>query len=555
MHNVAYTKIERGLDVQKKLIKGAIKLAEAVVDTLGPNGYTVIIDRPNGDPIVTQDGVTVARHIKLGNAVENQGAQIMKQGANRAQSQSGDGTTTATLLAMAILKKVLDLGHSVNASLVKEGMTAAMNDLVQFLNADALLVDLDSESGIEMLEKVAFISSNNDSMISSLIHRAVVHSKGRNPIKINKARGNECYVESLEGMIFYNSVHHDYFLEQLGVTNEVVFEKARIFVTDHDIVSLADISHVIEHAFRLAENQETRFPLIIIAPEFSQKALHVLFQNLSQFKELKVIALKAPEFGIQQSYCLHDIAIYTGGRAILKSEFEHLQDMQDVDPEEILGTSKMEIKRDQYAIINGRYDAEALKQRIDYLDKLIEEEESGYMQDKLMQRKAKLMGSISIIFVGAETPVEADEIHDRVDDAVNAVKGAIAEGVVKGGGVALMESVIKLNKLRNNDNVHLQKHEDFLSGYKMVLAAAMEPFFKIVINAEKDTEEHYDVLFNSGFKKMINIRTGKIVDIFEEKILDPKKITVNALKSAVSISSTLMSTRTSITGYVGESEE
>jgi chaperonin GroEL len=311
----------------------------------------------------------------------------------------------------------------------------------------------------------------------------------------------------------------------------------------------------LEHTFENSASQETRYPLIIIAPEFSQAALHVLFNNLSKFKEVKIIALKAPEFGIQQSYTLHDIAIYTGGKAILKSEFDHLQDMNDVPVEEILGHAKMEIKRDQYAILEGRYDKEKLDQRIDYLNQLIDEEEASYMQDKLMQRKAKLMGSISIIFVGAETPVEADEIHDRVDDAVNAVKGAIAEGVVKGGGVALMESCWKTAILRENDKEHNSNKRDFHLGYNIVLDAGMTPFKRIITNAEKEWEPCYNILKKSNFMQMMNIRSEEVVDIYEAKILDPKKITVNALKSAVSISSTLMSTRTSITGYVGESEE
>lgn len=554
MHNVAYTKIARGKDAQKKIIEGAIKLAEAVVDTLGPNGYTVIIDKPNSDPIITKDGVTVARHIKLGNAIENQGAQAMKQGANRAQSQSGDGTTTATLLAMEILKKVLELPENVNASLVKQGMDAAMKDIVAFLNADALLVDLDTDNGMDILEKVAFISSNNDEKIAQLILEAVKHSKGKNPIKINKSRNNECYVETLQGMIYYNSVHHDFFLESLGVTNELELKNARVFVTDHDIVSLRDISMVLEYAHAQSKSLDTRFPLVIIAPEISQPALHSMFSNMARIPDLKVIALKLPEFGIQSSYTAHDIAIYTGGKAILKSEFDTIQDMNDLPVDSILGTCEMQIKRDQYAIINGVYEKDVFDKRINYLEGLIEEEESGYMQDKLMERKAKLMGSISIIFVGAETPVEADEIHDRVDDAVNAVKGAISEGVVKGGGVALWESSSKAMTLRMDDQIHWNNSNDYHLGYKMVIAACDKPFKKIVENSEKEIEELSEILLNSDFQKMYNVRSEKIVDIYQDRILDPKKITVNSLKSAVSISSLLMSTRTSITGYVGESE-
>lgn len=557
MNNVVYTKISKGWDTQKKIIAGAIELAEAVVETLGPNGYTVTIDKSNGEQIVTKDGVTVARAIKLGNAIRNQGAQIMKQGANRAQSQSGDGTTTATLLAMEILKRVLEMAEneSYNTSLVKEGMTAAMNDIIQFLNADSLQIDLKTELGLNILEKVAFISANNDEMIAKLVHEAVVHSKGENPIKINKARNNECYVETLKGMIFYNTVHHDYFLEGLGVSNELVLESPKIFITDHDIVSLRDLSYVLEYMHKSCSSAESRFPLVIIAPEISQQALHGLFRTMSEVKEMKIIALKLPEFGIQQSYTAHDIAIYTGGKAILKSEFDNIYDMETIPVEEILGKAKMEIKRDQYAIIDGQYNQETLDKRIDFLNKLIEEEESGYMQDKLQQRKAKLMGSISIIFVGAETPVEAEEIHDRIDDAVNAVKGALAEGVVKGGGVALLECVSKTFALRAGDKKHFDNHKDYLKGYGMVLQACRMPFIQIIKNAEKDFEAFLKITEINNYSKMLNVRTEAIVDIFEEKILDSKKITVNSLRSAVSIASTIMSTKTSITSFVGDSEE
>jgi len=555
MNNVAYTKIARGPEVQKQIIQGAIELAEAVVDTLGPNGYTVVIDRSDGDQLVTKDGVTVARSIKLGNAIRNQGAQIMKQGANKAQSLSGDGTTTATLLAMSILKEIIDMPTNYSVALVKEGMTAAKNDIVQFLNADSLQVDLEDENGADILEAVAYISSNNDSMISDLIVQAISHSKGKNPIKINKARLNKSYVENKEGMIYYNSVHHDFFMEMFGVSNEIALNNARLFITDHEIVAMKDLSHIIEHFFSSSQNVDTRYPLVIIAPDISKSALQGIFRNMTQFKDLKIIALKLPEFGIQQAYTAHDIAIYTGGKAILKSEFESLSDMHTIPVDDILGTARMEISRDQYAIMNGNYDKDALEKRINYLDELIEEEEASYMQDKLIQRKAKLMGNIAIIFVGAETQVEADEIHARVDDAVNAVKGAIAEGVVKGGGVAFLESVEKVEVLREEDPAHFSQLEDYLFGYESIINACKKPFSKILKNAEEDPDIALEILKNSKYSKMYNVRTKEVVDIFENKILDPKKVTVNSLKSAVSIASVLMSTKTSITGFVGKSEK
>tara|TARA_A100000172_G_C3044260_1_gene111887 strand:- start:72078 stop:73760 length:1683 start_codon:yes stop_codon:yes gene_type:complete len=560
MENVSYTKIKRGWDIQKQMIQGAIELAEAVVDTMGPSGYTVIIDRPNDDPLVTKDGVTVARHIKLGNPIRNQGAQILKQVANRAQSQSGDGTTTATLLAKVILETILEFEEHTSWAKAKQGMTDALNDITKFLEADSIQIDLETEIGLDIMENVAFISSNNDKMISSLVLEALKHSKGKNPIKINQARGSECYVENMEGMIHYNSVHHDFFLEALGVTNEIVLKNSKLFITDHEINSLSEISSVMTHVWNSFKNEETRYPLIIIAPDINVKALHLMFENMAKLvdengKRMQIIALKLPEFGVQASYVANEMAIYTGGRAVLKSEFQELQDANTLDPDEILGRAEMHIKRDQYSIINGQYDKDKLQQRINYLDELIEEEESGYMQDKLMQRKAKLMGSISIIFVGAETPVEAEEIHARVDDAVNAVKGALAEGVVKGGGVALYESCYKLDALKQKDVDHLQKDADYIKGYDTILASCFAPFEKIIENSGKSVEAYRNKLLTTNFKEMYNVRTEEVVNIFDAKIFDPKKITVNSLKSAISVASTLMSTRTSITGFVGKSEE
>lgn len=558
MNNVSYTKIHRGPEVQKRMIQGAIKIAEPVVETLGPSGKTVSIDMQT-DPLVTQDGVTVARSIKLGNAVENHGAQLLKQVANRAQAQNGDGTTTATLIAKTILESILELNPESNLADVKEGMKAALLDIENQLVANSISVDIEKKEGFEILKSVAYISSNNDKMIAELITEAVEHSKGKNPIKINEGRKNYSYVENMDGMVYYNSVHHDLFMDVLGVTGEKVIKKAKMFFTDHDIVHLRDIAAPLEDCVNKYNDESTRYSLVIVCPEFSKPALEGLFSNIHRYRQqgikLEIIAVKAPEFGIQQSYTLKEMGIYTGGRAILKSEFTNIQDSHEVDIQNLLGEGEFHVKRDQYSIVKGKYNKEKLDAHINYLDELIEEEESGFMQDKLSQRKAKLKGSISIIFVGAETKVEADETRERIDDAVNAVKGAISNGVVKGGGVALYEAQNEISKLRLEDPEHEKKSEHYKIGFNIVLKACSSPFYQIAENADINRIECSSVLLQSNFKQMINIRTNKVVDILEAKIFDPCKITVNSLKAALSVATTILTTKTCITAYVGPAEE
>lgn len=559
MENVAYTKIH--FDTQKKLIEGAIELANVVELTMGPGGWTISIDRPNDDPLITKDGVTVARSIKIGNSVKNHGCQIIKQVANQAQKENGDGTTTAIVLAKALLSGIQELWETnekdVNILDVQEGIKVALHDLSQYIIAHK--IDVDIEKDIEILSNVAYISANNDESVSKLIMKAVEHSKGMYPIKINDARDHISYVESLKGMVYYNSVHHQLFMEILGVSGEKKIKNAKIFCTDHEISHLRDIAPLIEDVVSNADNPSERYTLVIICPTITENTLYNLFTNLNRWmaqgKKIEIVAVKAPEFGLEQTQILRDIAIFTGGKAVLKSEFQHMQDFHELPIEDFYGTAEFHLSRDQYSIVNGQYNEKAMEAHLGFIEEAIEEEESGYLKEKLVQRKAKLKGSVSIIYVGGETQAEQQELKARVDDAVNATKRAIKDGIVKGGGTALLEAVAEMLALRAKDIDHIKKNDSFKHGYQIMTAAAQRPFRTIYYNAGYSVDKAMTIFTASKFKSIVNARTHEVQTIEEAKIYDPCSITINSLKAAVSMATTVLSTKASITNFVGKPED
>lgn len=545
-----YTKVDLGESVQGKLLKGAIKLAVPVVETLGPGGRTVVIH--NDEVVATKDGVTVARSITLGDPIENAGAQILKQVANQTQSKSGDGTTTATLLAMRIFEILLGtLNSEDNRMSVKKGMETAREVISNYVIKDSVLVDLLTDEGRAMIKAVAHIASNNDEVVASLVSKAIDTSMGTNPIKVEMARENSCYVESYEGMVYYNSVLSPLFLENMDSTGELHLKRARVFITDFHVMNMMDLSGALEYYVdRVHQGEEKEIELVVIAPEMSEEALRGLGNNMVKYKyqgkTMKVIALKAPGMGQEMIDQLRDMATFVGGVPILKSDFANIDEFGDLKMEEILGTCEVKIKRDQYSIINGQYDKKAMDLKIKYLSEMYDEEESGYMRDRIAERKAKLLGNISVIFVGANSPLEAKEIYDRVDDAVNAVKGAIEGGVVKGGGVALLKASMDAAEHKWGG---YQDTDAFHKGFDAVLMACRSPFERILGNAERDVEQGMELVVTSGFKKIYDVIGGNEVDILEQRIVDPRKVTISALDSAVSVASVFMSTRTTIINH------
>jgi len=513
--------IKFDLEARDGIKRGVDALANAVKVTLGPKGRNVIIGKSFGAPIVTKDGVSVAKEIELEDELENMGAQMVKEVASKTNDLAGDGTTTATVLAQAIVKEGLkNVAAGANPMDLKRGIDKAVEVIVADLDKQSKKVG-DSK---EMIRQVAAISANNDDMIGDLIAQAFSKVGKEGVITVEEAKGTETYVDVVEGMQFDRGYLSPYF-----VTNSekmtTSLDQPYILLIDKKISTMKDLMPVLEPV------AQTGKPLLIIAEDVDGEALATLVVNKLR-GALKIAAVKAPGFGDRRKAMLEDIAILTGGTVISEERGFTLENTTL----EMLGTAeKVDIDKDTTTIVNGAGKAADIKGRVGQIKSQIENTTSDYDKEKLQERLAKLAGGVAVLYVGAASEVEMKEKKDRVDDALNATRAAVEEGIVAGGGVALVRAIAALSTLKGNN-----ADED--TGIAIIAKAIESPLRTIVSNAGGEGSVVIAKVLDSKGNFGYDAKNDKYVDMLKEGIIDPKKVTRVALENAASVSGMILTT-------------
>ena len=510
-------------DVQARegLKRGVDALANAVKVTLGPKGRNVIIDKSFGGPQVTKDGVTVAKEVELEDALENMGAQMVKEVASKTNDLAGDGTTTATILAQAIVHEGLkNVAAGANPMDLKRGVDKAVEAIVKDLDKQSVQVGDSSEK----IKQVASISANNDETIGTLITEAFEKVGKEGVITVEEAKGTDTYVDVVEGMQFDRGYLSPYF-----VTNaekmEADLESPYILLFDKKISTMKDLLPVLEPV------AQTGKPLVIVAEDVDGEALATLVVNKLR-GTLKIAAVKAPGFGDRRKAMLEDIAILTGGTVISEERGFNLENTTI----EMLGTAeKVTIDKDNTTIVNGSGDAEAIKARVNQIKAQIESTTSDYDKEKLQERLAKLAGGVAVLYVGAASEVEMKEKKDRVDDALHATRAAVEEGIVSGGGVALLNARKSIQKIKA-ENV------DEATGNQIVFNAVEAPLRTIVTNAGGEGSVVVSKVEEGKANFGYDAKSETYVDMQDAGIIDPKKVTRVALENAASVAGMVLTT-------------
>ena len=514
-------KIQFDTEAREGLKKGVDALANAVKVTLGPKGRNVIIGKSFGGPQVTKDGVTVAKEIELEDALENMGAQMVKEVASKTNDLAGDGTTTATILAQSIVNEGLkNVTAGANPMDLKRGVDKAVNAIVDELNKSAKTVGNSSEK----IQQIASISANNDSAIGELITQAFEKVGKEGVITVEEAKGTDTYVDVVEGMQFDRGYLSPYF-----VTNsekmESDLESPYILLYDKKISAMKDLLPVLEPVAQSGK------PLLVIAEDVDGEALATLVVNKLR-GALKIAAVKAPGFGDRRKAMLEDIAILTGGTVISEERGFNIENTT-ID---MLGSAeRVTIDKDNTTIVNGSGDKKEIQARVGQIKSQIETTTSDYDKEKLQERLAKLAGGVAVLYVGAASEVEMKEKKDRVDDALHATRAAVEEGIVAGGGVALIRARNKLEKIKS-------LNDDELTGIQIISRALEDPLRTIVENAGGEGSVVVAKILdgNGGFG--YDAKSEKYVDLFKSGIIDPKKVTRVALENAASVAGMILTT-------------
>lgn len=513
--------IKFNIKAREELKNGVDALANAVKVTLGPKGRNVIIEKKFGAPHITKDGVSVAREVELEDPFQNMGAQLVKEVASKTGDQAGDGTTTATVLAQAIVNVGLkNVAAGANPMDLKRGIDKAVSKVVEGIRAQAQEVDDD----ISKIENVARVSANNDEQIGKLIAEAMEKVKKEGVITVEEAKGTETTVEVVEGMQFDRGYISPYF-----VTNsekmECEMDSPYILLYDKKISNLKDMLPILE-----AVAQSGR-PLLIIAEDVDNEALATLVVNRLR-GSLKICAVKAPGFGDRRKEMLEDIAILTGG--VVVSEIKGMQLAQATVND--LGTAeKVTVNKDNTIIVNGAGSKDAISARINQIKSQIETTTSNYDKEKLHERLAKLAGGVAVLYIGAPSEVEMKEKKDRVDDALSATRAAIAEGIVPGGGVAYIRCLPALDELKGDN-------DDENTGIAIIRRAIEEPMRQIVENAGVEGAVILQKVKEGSGDFGYNARTDTYENFFATGVIDPAKVTRVALENAASIAGMFLTT-------------
>ena len=514
--------IEFGPEARKKLVTGIDKLANAVTSTLGPNGRNVVIANQGGYPQSTKDGVTVAKSISLEDPIEELGVQMVKQAAIKTADGAGDGTTTSTLLAQNMVKEGLtSLNNGVNAVTIKREIDAAVKDVVTELRK-GISQDISSE---DQLEQVATISANNDPEVGKLIATAMQKVGREGVVYIEESKSGDTYLETVEGMQFDRGYKSHFFVTDNN-SMTCTLENPLILIADKKFTAIKELLPLLE-----AVSSQGK-PLFIIAEDIEGEALATLIVNKMR-GTIKVAAVKAPDFGDRRKLILEDIALLTGGEVFSTDKGMKL----DRFDSKWFGEARVvTVTKDQTTIIDGKGQPERIETRIEELQQQIEKANSPFEKEKLQERLAKFIGGVAIIHVGGNTETEVKEKKDRVDDALQATKAAIEEGIVPGGGAALIyarEAIV---------NRHT-------TGGNIVYKACASPFMKILSNAGYTDQESFGLINKLTGKdnwKGYNITSDKMVNMKEAGIIDPTKVTRTAIENAASVAGTILLTECTV---------
>lgn len=513
--------IKFNTEAREQLRKGVNALADAVKVTLGPKGRNVIVDKKFGAPHITKDGVSVAKEIDLEDNIESMGAQLVKEVASKTGDQAGDGTTTATVLAQAIVNTGLkNVTAGANPMDLKRGIDKAVCVVVEDLRKHSRQIG----SAQEKIEQVATISANNDSAIGSMIAEAMKQVKKEGVITIEEAKGLDTTVKVVEGMQFDRGYLSPYFVTD-AEKMETVYDDPYILIYDKKISNMKEFLPVLEKVV------QTGRPLLIIAEDIDGEALATLVVNRLR-GSLKIVAVKAPGFGDRRKEMLEDIAILTGGVVISEEKGYKLEDASL----DMLGSSaKITVDKDNTTIVSGAGDKDAIKARVSQIKVQIEKTTSDYDREKLQERLAKLAGGVAVIYVGAASEVEMKEKKDRFDDALHATRAALEEGIIPGGGVAYIRAIEALKDVKG-------ENEDENTGIQIVRRALEEPLRQIVENAGLEGSVVVNKVKELKGDEGYNARTDKYEDLHKSGVIDPTKVARIALENAASIASMILTT-------------
>ena len=507
-------------DARDSLKKGVDILADAVKVTLGPKGRNVILDKKFGAPSVTKDGVSVAKEIELKEPIENMGAQLVKEVASKTADDAGDGTTTATVLTQSIFSHgIKNVAAGANPMDLKRGIDKAVAAVVENLKKQSKTINTSEE-----ISQVAAVSANNDQEIGQMIADAMDKVGKDGVITVEEAKGTETEVKTVEGMQFDRGYLSPYF-----VTNtekmEAELENPYILIYDKKISNMKELLPVLE------ATAQTGKPLLIIAEDVEGEALATLVVNKIR-GSLKIAAVKAPGFGDRRKAMLEDIAVLTGGTVISE---ERGYKLENATLDSLGSAEKINIDKDNTTIVNGAGDKKEIQGRVNQIKQQIENTTSDYDREKLQERLAKLSGGVAILYIGAATEVEMKEKKDRVDDALHATRAAVQEGIIAGGGVALIRAMKSLDGLK-------LENLDQNTGVKIVHQAIQSPLRTIVENAGGEASVVVNEVINGKDDYGYNAATGEYVNMFKAGIIDPTKVTRLALENAASIASLLLTT-------------
>ena len=522
--------IEYGVDARQKLAEGAKKLSNAVVSTLGPFGRNVIIEKENELPQSTKDGVTVAKSIKLKDPIENIGAEIIKQAAIKSANTAGDGTTTTTVLAYALINEGLsEIKAGANAVEIKKGMDAAVKQVTKALKENSK--DISSE---EQLKQVAAISSNNDEFTGNLVATALEKVGRDGVVAIEESKTGETTLEIVEGIQFDRGYKSPYFVTN-NSTMQATLDDPYILIYDGRINAASELLNVLQKV-----NGENK-SLLIVAEDIDGEALATLIVNKMR-GIVKAVAVKAPDFGERRTLLLEDLAIVTGGQVISKDKGLKLDKMASDQLRSYLGKARtVTVSKDKTTVVDGKGSEEAITNRAEEIKIQIDKAQSFFEKEKLQERLGKLVGGVAIINVGGNNEIELKEYKDRVEDALFATRAAVEEGVLPGGGAALLYAREAISYSKSDS-------DNFNIGKKIVYKALQQPFIQILTNAGVDNpiwflyELGKDLNTWTGY----NLKTETFVNMEEAGILDPTKVARLAVENAVSVAGTILTTETII---------
>jgi chaperonin GroEL len=518
-------KITFSKEARNKLADGVDQLADAVTATLGPSGRNVIIEQDMGIPVSTKDGVTVAKSIELKDKVENLGSQIVKQASIKTGEQAGDGTTTSTLLAQSILNEGLArINAGSNVVDVKRGIDKAVKTVITFLELQSK--DITDEA---QLKQVATISANNDTEVGELIATAMDKVGQDGVVAIEESKTGETYLETVEGMQFSRGYKSPYFVTDNN-SMTAILNNPLVLIVDKKLSSIKELLPILEGV-----SQQNK-SLVVIADDIDGEALSTMVVNKMR-GILPLVAIKAPEFGDRKKAMLEDIAVLTGGTVVSTEKGMRLDKFKS----EWLGkATKITVGKETTTIIDALGDEELISQRVEEIKTQIDDTTSPYEKEKLQERLSKFVGGVAIVHVGGHTEVEMKEKKDRVDDALHATKAAIQEGILPGGGIALLNaSKLLVEQIENYES-------DEQTGFDIVISALERPFYKILENAGLTYDQIGDlenkIIEEDDFWYGYNPREEDFFNMFKEGIIDPTKVTRLALENAASVAGTLLIT-------------